>query len=148
MKHLLFLLTLALSSALYADSTANLDHGYMLKGYDPVSYFKGTKPQKGQASLKAEADGLTYLFANAENQQEFIKNPKKYIPTYEGWCATAVAGGYKYDIDPENYLVTDGRLFLFYKGWKGDAKKPWLKDPATNTKKADLNWPKVKTTKE
>jgi YHS domain-containing protein len=129
------------------ESTANLENGVVLKGYDPVSYFQGT-PKKGVASLKAEADGISYLFANKENQQEFLKSPKKYAPAYEGWCATAVAGGYKYDIDPLNYVITDGRLFLFYKGWKGDAKKPWLKDQPQQMKKADSQWPQVRLTKE
>ncbi|MEO5667461.1 MAG: YHS domain-containing (seleno)protein, partial [Bdellovibrionota bacterium] len=104
-------------------STANLDKGVILKGYDPVSYFKSPLPLKGKAEIKADLDGVTYLFATTANRDEFLKTPKKYTPAYEGWCATAVASGYKYDIDPENYKVTDGRLFLFYKGWKGDAKK-------------------------
>lgn len=129
-------------------STANLKNGVMLKGFDPVSYFKAPKPSQGKASITAVADGLTYQFSSEENKQEFLKNPKLYVPQYEGWCATAVADGYKYDIDPENFKITEGRLFLFYKGWKGDAKKSWVKDEPNQIKKADSLWPKVRSTEE
>jgi YHS domain-containing protein len=143
---LIFALSIVTQSI--AGSTANLAKGIILKGYDPVSYFNGAKPLKGNASIKTELEGVTYLFANQANRAEFLKSPQKYSPAYEGWCATAVAGGYKYDIDPENYKITNGRLFLFYKGWKGDAKKDWIKGEPNNIKTADANWPKVKTTEE
>lgn len=119
-----------------------------MKGYDPVSYFTQSKPEKGSDKFTAEFEGAVYRFSNEANKALFQKEPKKFAPAYEGWCATAVAGGYKYDIDPENFKVTNGRLFLFYKGWKGDAKKDWVKDEVASTKKADELWPTVKGTKE
>ena len=131
-----------------ASATANLKDGVILEGYDPVSYFKAKKPIKGSAQFKTEVDGVTYYFANSANRDEFTKNPKAFTPAYEGWCATAVAGGKKYAIDPLNYEVSDGRLFLFYKGWLGDAKKDWDKDEPGQLKKADANWPTVRNTKE
>ena len=140
-------LTALLSLSAKATSTANLDKGVILKGYDPVSYFHG-KPVKGLNTFQVNGEGVTYLFANEKNKSDYLKDPKKYQPAYEGWCATAVAKGYKYDIDPENFKITDGRLFLFYKGWKGDAKKDWVKDESGSIKEADKNWPQVKTTEE
>ena len=150
MKFIAIFLCLFGSVAAWAGSinTANIRDGVMLYGYDPVSYFAGSKPAKGKTEVKAVVDGQTYLFASEENKKLFVASPKKYQPQYEGWCATAVVKGYKYDIDPENYKVTDGKLYLFYKGWKGDAKKDWVKDESTNIKTADQNWPKVKTTEE
>ncbi len=128
--------------------TANIRNGYHLHQYDPVSYFDPAGPRKGNESIFIEQDGGKYLFSNEKNRDAFLKEPKKYLPEYEGWCATAVAGGYKYDIDPENFKVTGGRLFLFYRGWKGDAKKAWVKDEVAQTKLADQNWPKVKEQEE
>lgn len=146
MKILIVSLTYcALSIFAYAATTANVQNGIILQGFDPVSYFKAAKPQKGKSEIKADFDGVTYLFSSEENKKLFLSDSEKYKPQYEGWCATAVASGYKYDVDPENYKVTDGKLYLFYKGWKGDAKKDWVKNEAENTKKADTNWPKVKT---
>jgi YHS domain-containing protein len=131
-----------------AGKTANLDDGIILKGYDPVSYFTSAHPQKGDPKINVVDEGVKYLFANEANKTEFLKNKAKYTPAYQGWCATAVAKGYKYDIDPENFKVTDGKLYLFYKGWKGDAKKDWVKDEPAYIKKAEANWPKVRESKE
>lgn len=149
MKQLFALVALSLMSlSAIAASTANLDDGVILKGYDPVTYFKDKKPSKGDPKITAVLDGITYRFKSEENRTEFVANTKKYTPEYEGWCATAVAGGYKYDIDPKNYKITDGRLFLFYKGFLGDAKKDWVKDEPAQITLADKQWPTVKNTKE
>ena len=37
----------------------------------------------------------------------------------------------------------DGRLFLFYKGFWGNARKDWDKDEPTQTAKADAQWKKI-----
>ncbi|MBY0451952.1 MAG: hypothetical protein K2P92_02880 [Bdellovibrionaceae bacterium] len=148
LRTLIALITFLSLSLAWADSTANIRKGVMLYGYDPVTYFKDGKPQKGKESIKADVGGVTYLFANEENKKAFVAEPKKYEPQYEGWCATAVAGGYKYDIDPENYKITDGKLYLFYKGFLGDAKKDWVKDEPAQIKKANVQWPNVRNTKE
>ncbi len=148
MKTFIALFTFLSLSLAWADSTANLRKGVMLYGYDPVTYFKDGKPQKGKETFKADVGGVTYLFATEENKKSFVADSKKYEPQFEGWCATAVAGGYKYDIDPENYKITDGKLYLFYKGFLGDAKKDWVKDEPDQIRKANGLWPKVRTTKE
>lgn len=139
---------LVATGTLAAGPTANLKDGVILEGRDPVSYFQGGKPAKGDPKISVEENGVKYLFASEANKKEFQANPAKYRPAYEGWCATAVAGGYKFGIDPESYQITDGRLFLFYKGWRGDAKKDWLKDEKENLKKAEANWPKVRVSEE
>jgi hypothetical protein len=46
----------------------------------------------------------------------------------------------RYDIDPLNYKIANGRLFLFYKGVLGDALKIWNEDEANLTKRADEKW--------
>lgn len=128
-------------------STANLKNGVILEGYDPVSYFKAEKPTKGKPELRIDLDGVGYLFTTDENKREFLNNPDKFKPAYEGWCATAVVKGQKYQIDPLNYKITDGRLFLFFYQsglFGGDAKKPWVKNESENIKKADANWAQVR----
>jgi YHS domain-containing protein len=144
----LFCLIMMLHPFSFAQSTANIRNGIMLYGYDPVSYFNAEKPTRGLPSISVVDKGETFLFTNQANKAEFEKKPEKYRPAYEGWCATAVAGGYKYDIDPENFKITDGRLFLFYKGWRGDAKKDWLKAEPEKLKLADKQWPLVRLMKE
>ena len=152
MKQFILVVFLALSPVLSsAKSTANLDKdGVILSGYDPVSYFKGATPVKGRPEFNFEQSGVKYLFSSAENLAEFKKSPEKYTPAYQGWCSTAVLKNDKVEIDPLNYKVTDGRLFLFYKTegvakWiYGDTKKVWEKGEPDNIKKADSNWTTLK----
>ena len=40
--------------------------------------------------------------------------PGKYVPAYEGFCATAVAQGMKLESDPKLFTVLhNGRAYLF-----------------------------------
>ncbi|MCX6853908.1 MAG: YHS domain protein [Verrucomicrobia bacterium] len=114
-----------------------------LQGYDPVTYFTKKQAILGSASFKAEHEGVTYHFSSAETLSTFQAAPAQYLPTYGGWCATAMAKGEKVEIDPKNFKVTNGRLFLFFNAWYGDAKKTWLKDEAGQEKLADKNWNKI-----
>lgn len=149
-KIVLFIVICSLS--VFAKTTANVNKsGVILDGYDPVAYFTEGKPVKGNPQLSFQADEVTYNFSSQKNKDLFVNSPKKYTPQYQGWCATAVAKGKKYKIDPTSYKITDGRLFLFYKedGWLGgDAKKEWIKDETKSIKNADSNWPAVKESKE
>ena len=114
-----------------------------IKGYDPVSYFEGT-PQKGEQKFTAEYEGVIYRFASDAHKQRFLEAPATFVPAYGGWCAWAFAKDVgKVDIDPTSYRITDGRLFLFYKGWRGDALKQWLPNEKANIPKADANWQKT-----
>lgn len=114
-----------------------------ISGYDPVAYITKNEAAAGKPEVTSTYQGVTYQFASDENRALFAKSPEKYLPTYGGWCATAMAKGEKVEIDPTNFKVTDGRTFLFYKGLFGDAKKDWVKDEAANAQKADAAWGKI-----
>jgi YHS domain-containing protein len=111
-----------------------------LKGFDPVSYFTA-KPTAGRADLTAVHAGIVYRFATEENRSKFLAAPDQFAPAYGGWCATALAkDGSKVDIDPTSFKVTGGRLYLFYKGFWGNAIEDWVKDESGNIVKADAAW--------
>jgi YHS domain-containing protein len=114
-----------------------------LQGYDPVAYFTKNAATKGLPALHAEYQGVTYQFASLENKKAFTEHPEKYLPTYGGWCATAMAKGEKVEIDPTNFKVTNGRLFLFFKAFYANALKDWNKDETGLMAKADANWKKI-----
>jgi hypothetical protein len=115
-----------------------------IKGYDPVAYFDGGAPAVGDEKITAEFGGVIYRFASDAHKQTFLADPKHYCPQYGGWCATALAVGHgKVDVDPKSFKVTDGKLFLFYKGLLGDARKSWVKDEPGNIVKADQAWKKI-----
>ena len=125
--------------------------GVALQGYDPISYLDKAGPKEGKMEHAFVYRGITYRFATAENKAKFEAEPAKYEPPYGGWCAWAVIDGDKVEIDPMNYEVIDGRVYLFYKGWLGNAKKKWDdKLKADGAKKtvtaADSGWSKLAKT--
>jgi len=113
--------------------------GVALDGYDPVSYFSG-EPTEGKKEIFVDLVGVTYYFADTNHRDAFSANPEKYLPAYGGWCATAMAEGKKVEIDPLNYKVTDGRLFLFFRNLFSNAITDWKKDEPANTLAADKQW--------
>lgn len=114
-----------------------------IQGYDVVSYYSH-RPLKGKASLALNHKGILYYFANLANQKIFLASPDYYEPAYGGWCAYAMgAKGEKVEVDIENYKISGGRLFLFYKGYFSNTLDDWNKDEKNLNKKADLNWIKI-----
>lgn len=122
------------------------DEGVILGGYDAVSYFKSDQPQKGLSQFQVKNGESVFWFKNDENKQIFIKDPDKFKPQFDGWCAYAVADSKsKVEIDPKKFVIQDNRLFVFYNGFFGDTRSKWNKDTKAFLKKADQNWPETKT---
>jgi len=113
----------------------------MLLGFDPVAYFTAGKPTRGKHTLPATVDGRTYYFAAEDNRKAFVASPAKYEPQYGGFCSNGAAYNVKLGSDPTQFVIRDGRLFIF-----GDVmgKEFWLLDPATNIRHADSFWPTLK----
>ena len=57
--------------------------GVILKGYDPVAYFKQRHAVKGDPKYSSSYGGAKYYFASADDKAEFDKSPAKYrmLPT-------------------------------------------------------------------
>lgn len=117
--------------------------GLALAGYDPVTYFSKNQAVKGRKEISLRSGGALYLFSSEDNKAAFAKSPGEYLPTYGGWCATAMAKGEKVEIDPTNFKVSNGRLFLFFKAFYANAIKEWNKDETNLAAKADANWKKI-----
>jgi hypothetical protein len=95
---------------------------------------------KGTPENVAMYHGVTYEFASKAHAALFAANPEKFLPTFNGFCATAVAEGVKADVDPHDYVIRGGRLNLFY---SDEARAVFVKDQAGTEKKAESNWPEV-----
>lgn len=123
-------------------SEYNLQTSLGLKGYDPVSYFPegGGQPLAGLEEFRLEYMGVSYLFANAENVNLFLKNPNKYEPTYGGWCAYAMASGAKVDIQPNIFTIAGNRLHFFI---SKRAKQNFDTDIAGHELRADGFWKQI-----
>jgi len=117
-----------------------------IQGYDPVAYFPegGAAAVKGDEHITTEYGGVVYHFASTAHREAFLANPARYEPAHGGWCSYAMLEGDKVQVDPKSFIVKDGRLFLFYKGFLGDTRAKWQKaDHVTEAKTADANWKKI-----
>jgi hypothetical protein len=88
--------------------------GLAMRGYDPVAYFVVAKPTPGNAAHTSIHDGAIFRFESAANKSLFDAEPAKYAPQFGGFCAYAVANGYKYDADPTVWAIVDGKLYVNY----------------------------------
>ncbi len=119
--------------------------GLALQGFDPVAYFPegGGKALTGAKEFEHVHEGVRYRFASKENLELFQKSPGRFEPTYGGWCAWAMVDGEKVEIDPKSFLVAEGKLYVFYKGFLNDTRAKWIKDPGKFQPKADASWAKL-----
>lgn len=118
-------------------------NGFALGGYDPVSYFKGGAPEKGNEAIRTTHRGSVFLFSSPSHRDEFLAQPEKFSPQYNGFCAYGVAGGYKAKTEPEAFTVLNGKLYLNY---DLSVQKKWLKDTKSFIDKAEKNWPSASST--
>lgn len=116
--------------------------GLAIEGYDPVAYFAegGGKPKQGSKQITLRHRGVLYRFASEEHRELFKQTPARFEPKYGGWCAFAMASKQQVEIEPKSFLVTNGELKLFYKGFLNDTRKKWQKEPKVLEPKADAFW--------
>jgi len=120
-------------------ATINATDGVALGGYDVVSYFNDG-PQVGSDSITTRYEGVTFRFVSEENKAQFEANPAQFLPQYGGFCATAMSEGMQVPVNPETYLIEDGKLYLFYNA-NGDNTLPaWETEKDTRFPKAEQNW--------
>lgn len=113
-------------------------------GYDVVEYFQSQRPTKGDEKIIARYHGVTYRFSSESNRAAFRADPQRFLPTYGGWCASAMgAKGEKVEIDPTNFKIKDGRLHLFYKSFFANALNDWNKHEVEWEPAADANWLRI-----
>ena len=144
MKYILLLLVLfPVLAVAQQDKThyQNLDkNGLAIQGYDPVSYFLESGPQKGSEELTLTYKGATYRFVNIDNRDAFQANPEKYIPAYGGYCTYAMGKDYLADVNPTTFKILDGKLLLFYNKLFVNTLNRWNKDEETLFPNAEKNW--------
>lgn len=126
----------------------NIDNSNIaLEGYSAVSYLDLGLAQKGSKQFKSEYDKVNYYFTSAEQKAAFDKNPGKYLPQYGGYCAFGTYAGAKFRVDPNKFIVKDGKYYLYLYNIELDAEQLWLaEDHKALVKKADENWLKLSKT--
>src|SRR5262249_29451427 len=86
-----------------------------ISGYDPVAYFTMGKPARGLPEIEFEWDEHRYRFVSAEHRELFRADPVRYAPQFAHFCAMSLARGELVEADPESFLISDGKLYLFGK---------------------------------
>lgn len=116
--------------------------GKAIKGYDPVAFFKLSKPVKGADSLSITWKDAKWLFSTRENLESFKTNPEMYAPQYGGYCAYGTAEGHKAPTQTEIWTIVNDKLYFNY---NTKVKESWVKDQKTLIEKADQQWPELKS---
>jgi YHS domain-containing protein len=109
-----------------------------IKGYDPVAYFTDGKPMAGRADIEHEWNGHRYRFTVAEHRELFKADPAHYAPQFGNYCAMALSMNLLVVADPENWLIDDGKLYVFGKPAPAGPAL-FQKDLAANISKANHN---------
>lgn len=114
--------------------------GVAIEGYDPVAYFTSGEAVAGNAEFTYEWANATWHFSSAEHRDLFAGDPEAYAPAYGGYCAWAIAEGSVAGIDPTQWRIEDGRLYLNY---SRRINRRWLQDVQGNIERANRNWPEI-----
>jgi YHS domain-containing protein len=108
-----------------------------INGYDTVAYFTENKAVKGTDGLATDWMGAKWKFSTQAHLDLFKASPEKYAPQYGGYCAYGVTQDYLVKVDPEQFTVLDGKLYLNY---DADVQAKWSKDKPGYIKAADAKF--------
>lgn len=138
---LLLLLSACGKSILTPATLTNASAGLGIKGFDPIAYHSTSKATLGSAKHQSLFQGVVYQFATAKNRSAFEANPERYLPAYGGYCAYAMSNGDIVDINPRNWAVVDGQLYL---NANIVAQGLWSINRPEKISKADRHWQDLK----
>jgi len=114
--------------------------GLAIGGYDPVAFYTDGKPIPGSPDLELTYGGAVWRFCNIGNREAFAARPDVYMPQFGGYDPLGVARGIAVAGNPGVWLITGGRLFLFYDRGR---LQTFAADPERITGAAERKWPDV-----
>jgi len=120
----------------------NLDNTLALHGYDPVAYFTDNEAVRGNKRILERLGGATYYFASRGSRYEFLRDAPRYQPQFGGFCATSLARGRLEDINPNLFVIYDGKLYLFN---NPEAEAMFMRDPRRIAYEARQHYFKIAT---
>jgi hypothetical protein len=121
------------------EAPVNADKGsrVAIHGYDPVAYFTKGQPVQGSSGIGYDWNDAHWLFSEPAHRDLFAADPDKYAPRFGGYCAMGMTMGVTADIDPQAWVIVDGRLYL---NSSLEARDEWSLQPAANIAKGEDNW--------
>jgi hypothetical protein len=120
----------------------------LISGYDPVAYFTDGKPVQGKPDLEYLWHRLRWRFASVTHRAMFVKDPDRYTPQYDRYCAMGTSGGaaaQKETVDPEAWAIVDGKLYLTHTKY---SLQVWREKATEYIKQAYRDWQAVKNLPE
>jgi YHS domain-containing protein len=135
---LITLLTFSTASVALEPVYTPWHNNLAIKGFDSVAYFKQNAAIEGRDEFSLQWNGATWLFSSEENKALFSASPEQYAPQFGGYCAYAVAQNKTAGIDPTQFTVLDGKLYLNY---NKKIQQTWLNDRDIYIVEAEKNWP-------
>ncbi len=114
--------------------------GLAIGGYDPVAFYSDRKSVPGKADFELAYAGAVWRFANVANREAFAARPDVYMPSFGGYDPVGVAHGVAVAGNPSLWLITGGRLFLFYDRVRLET---FAADAERITSAAERKWPEV-----
>ena len=141
-KALLSFFLISLSSYSFAADPINTTWfgNLAVEGYDTVAYFTESRAIKGDKDFELEWNGANWRFSSQENLELFRDSPEKYVPQYGGYCAWAASNNSIAGIDPEQFDIVEGKLYLNY---NAKIHQQWLPEKEHRINLADKNWPEL-----
>jgi hypothetical protein len=88
--------------------------GLAIGGYDPVAFFTDGRPLAGRADFEFRYAGAIWRFRNIGNRAAFAARPEIYMPQFGGYDPLGVMRGVAVAGNPNVWLITGERLYLFY----------------------------------
>jgi YHS domain-containing protein len=114
--------------------------GLALGGYDPVAFYTDGKPLPGSPEFELQYGGAVWRFCNFGNRAAFAERPDVYMPKFGGYDPVGVARGVEVAGRPDVWLISDGRLFLFYDSHRLET---FAADPERFSSAAERKWPEI-----
>lgn len=108
-----------------------------IKGYDAVAYFTQGIAVKGDKNFTFRWREADWYFASAEHRDMFMLDPEKFAPQYGGFYAYGIAEGHKVGVDPEQFTVYEGKLYL---NFNASVNRKWRKRMLEYIESADQEW--------
>jgi hypothetical protein len=134
------MIVIGLASPLASEAVNTNDENVAILGYDPVAYFTESEPLRGDPQFEHVWQDALWHFASAEHRDMFAADPRRYAPRYGGFCAGAMALGWKAPIDPEAWVIIEDRLYLAF---NTRGLEPYKDDTEATIAKADANWDRL-----
>src|SRR5437773_10210170 len=111
-----------------------------ISGYDTVAYFTDGKPVPGKSEFEYLWHKLRWRFADGAHRELFVKDPDRYTPQYDGYCAMGTsndAAAHKDTVDPEAWAIVDGKLYLTHNQYW---LQVWREKAEEYIKRAGASW--------